>query len=215
MASDEVVSAKWRYEVCKKFLRTGIDTAFLGASAADRILRVEPKNDIAALIQAIIAIDFAKVFYANKALAITAGVELAGTDRGVRWLVEWGLFRRISLDAARNALNPHISMRIVADLCDVIRKEPIREAFAQVQKFLVTMRGAAQNPKSFKEFISRLIIRTLSDVDEFASWVTFWSYTLLPLVCSYFLENIGLPTLFRPNISLLIGRFTKYRRRLV
>jgi hypothetical protein len=180
MASHEVAPPAWRYVAAKKLLRAGIDTTFLGASACDRLLRVEAKNDITALIQSLIAIDFAKTYYTNQAMAKSTGMELGGTERGVRWLLEWGLFRRLTL-ASKQAMGFYLLTKVISDLCDVVRTEPLRDAFGQLQTFLVDARRVVPSPRDYKDFLSRLVVHTLSKMDQFTSWVTFWSYTLLPL----------------------------------
>jgi hypothetical protein len=173
LASQGLVPEPWRRVAFTSLLSAQVDLQrLLGEAIASRVLRVEPKveDPLLTLVQCRIALSY------------VAGDEQSASRRDFRWLMEWGLFRRMLTIANHADMSDMIYRALLPQLFNCIRREPIREAFNQIGAVLDTM-ARVDTKNDFTRIVGDEMLKTLAnsnDANLFGSWVTFWSNLLLP-----------------------------------
>eukprot|EP01122_Echinamoeba_exundans_P011282 TRINITY_DN4432_c0_g2_i1.p1 TRINITY_DN4432_c0_g2~~TRINITY_DN4432_c0_g2_i1.p1 ORF type:complete len:2537 (+),score=455.07 TRINITY_DN4432_c0_g2_i1:648-7613(+) len=178
LASQGLVPEPWRRVAFTSLLSAQVDLQrLLGEAIASRVLRVEPKTEdpLLSLVQCRIALSY-----------VVGGDEIQSSGpssrRDFRWLMEWGLFRRLSTIANHGDMSEMVYRALLPQLFNCIRREPIREAFNQLGTVLDTL-ARVDTKNDFTRVVGDEMLRTLANSNDpnlFGSWITFWSHLLLP-----------------------------------
>lgn len=172
LASQGLVPEPWRRVAFTSLLHAHADVSrLLGDAVASRIMKLEPKADdpLISLVQCRIALSY----------ALSEQNELR-VQRDLRWLIEWGLFRRLALVTNHSDMAEMFYKVLMPQTFACVRREPFKEAFTLLSGILDSLASVDQG---FARCVGEELLRTLangSDPAVFGSWVTFWSYLLLP-----------------------------------